>query len=138
MIRVNDRLAIPESEVEFAASRSSGPGGQNVNKVSTKVTLSFDLANSPSLTDDIRERLLRKLANRVTNEGVLRVTSDQFRSQDRNRQAAMDRLVNLLSDALRVPRKRVRTKPTVASRERRLEEKHLRSSIKRDRRSRTD
>jgi ribosome-associated protein len=133
MIRINDRLEIPESELTFTASRSGGPGGQNVNKVSSRVTLTFDLAQSPSLSSDQRQRISDKLATRINNDGILRVISQQTRSQDLNREQALLRFIELLRDALIVERTRVKTRPSSGARERRLEEKKKRTGIKRAR-----
>ena len=135
-MRIDDRLEIPDDELSFAASRSGGPGGQNVNKVETRMTLLWDLDGSPSLAalgDEERERLRQRLATRLTKAGVLRVTSQRHRTQAANREAALERFAELLREALRpeVPRKPTRV-PRAAKR-RRLEQKRRHSERKRQR-----
>jgi ribosome-associated protein len=130
MILVTDRLAIPSEELSFTASRSSGPGGQNVNKLSTRVTLQFDVLRSPSLTEDQRQRIFAKLKSRISKDGVLRVSCQQSRSQAANRDRAVERFVELLRQALRRRRRRKRTAVPASARERRLEEKKRRSRVK--------
>lgn len=122
-LRVNEFLVIPESELAFHADRSGGPGGQHVNKVSTRVTVSFDVAASPSLTEDQRGRIRIRLQGRINQAGVLRVSSRKFRSQFANREAARFRMAELLAIALEDQVERRPTRPTVASRLRRLERK---------------
>jgi ribosome-associated protein len=130
MIIVTDRLAIPVEELTFTASRSSGPGGQNVNKLSTRVTLQFDVLNSPTLTEDQKERILVKLRSRISKDGVLRVSCQQSRSQAANRDRAVERFVELLQQALTRRRPRKRTAVPASARERRLEEKKRRARVK--------
>jgi len=123
----------PASELTFEFSRASGPGGQNVNKVSTAVRLRFDVGRSRSLPEDVRERLVQLAGNRVTRGGVLVIEARRFRTQDRNRQDALERLRHLLARAGRKPKRRKHTRPTAKSRERRLEAKKRQSAIKRAR-----
>ena len=127
-------MDIPLSELQFRFVRSSGPGGQHVNKASTQVELLFDVANSPSLSEAQRARLLDKLAAYIDKEGIFHLTSQATRSQHQNRQEVITRFQRLVNDALRVPKKRHPTRPTAASRERRIKVKHERSQIKRLRR----
>ncbi len=129
-IHVTTSLEIPDCELTFTASRSSGPGGQHVNKAATRVTLLFDVARSPSLDADQRSLIRNRLATRISREGVLRVVSQQHRSQEANREAAVERFVELLRAALRRPPPRRPTKATRASKERRLQAKKGRSAIK--------
>jgi ribosome-associated protein len=121
---------IPEDELEFRFFRSGGPGGQNVNKVSTSVQLRFDARNSPSLTDAVRERLIKLAGSRATLNGEILITAVRFRTQERNRADAIERLQGLVDEASIKPVYRVPTRPTRASKERRLEGKSKRSTIK--------
>jgi ribosome-associated protein len=131
MLEVNESVALPESEISYRTSRSSGPGGQNVNKVETRVTVLFDVDASAVLSDDQKRRIRARLATRIDKSGVLRVVSQRHRTQGANRDAARQRLAELVSDALarRRPRKRTR-KPASAAR-RRLDDKRRRGEIKR-------
>jgi ribosome-associated protein len=133
LIPINEVVQIPVAELSFRFSTSSGPGGQHVNKTATKVTLLFDVANSPSLAEAVRERLLKKLANRIDKEGVLQVQVQSSRSQHRNRDTAVSLFQQLLADALKKQKKRRRTKPSAAAQERRLAEKKKRGERKRNR-----
>ena len=133
MIRINEQLSIAPEEITFAASRSGGPGGQNVNKVETRMTLRFDLAGSPSLSDEQRERLAARLATRVTKDGVLHVTSQKHRTQAANREAALLRFVELLEEALAEDKPRRPTRVSKAAKRRRLEAKRRRGEQKRER-----
>ncbi len=135
MIRVTDTISIDESEIAESFIRSSGPGGQNVNKVSSAVQLRFDVRHSPSLSNDVAVRLMRLAGKRMTKEGVLVLTAQSHRLQERNRAEALDRLVALIRQAAVRPTPRRPTKPTKASKERRIEGKKQRSSIKKLRRS---
>ena len=130
MIRITDALSVPDGELTFTASRSGGPGGQNVNKVSTRVMLRFDVARSGSLTDEQRARIGSRLRGRITKDGVLVITSQEHRTQPANRAAALERFVGLLREALRPVVTRKRTRTPRAAKERRMESKRLRSRIK--------
>lgn len=133
MVEINKRFTIPDNELSFEFSRSSGPGGQNVNKVSTKVTLLFDVAGSPSLTGEQRSRIMNRLGTRITKTGLLRVTSQRHRSQRANREAAVEKFSELVREALQQQRPRRRTHVPRAARERRIQEKKRRGELKRRR-----
>jgi ribosome-associated protein len=133
MIEVSPRIRIPESELSERFIRSPGPGGQNVNKLATAVQLRFDVAGSPSLPEDVRARLIRLAGRRLDGAGVLTIEAHRFRTRERNREDARERLVDLICRAAHRPKPRVATKPTRASRERRLESKKARSAVKRSR-----
>ena len=135
MIRVTGTITIKEEEINQQFIRASGPGGQNVNKVATAVQLRFDVAHSPSLPEDVRERLTRLAGKRMTKEGYLIIDARRFRTQEQNRQDSVARLVSLIRQAARRPKIRKRTKPTLAAKERRLESKHRRARIKELRRA---
>ncbi len=130
LIRVTPSIQIDEKEIEESFVRASGPGGQNVNKLSTAVQLRFDVRNSPSLSGAVKERLIRLAGSRMTQEGVLIILAQRHRTQERNRQDAQDRLIDLIRDAAKPPVPRRPTKPTFGSRQRRLEGKSHRSAIK--------
>jgi ribosome-associated protein len=132
---ITGSVKIPVAELRFQFVRSSGPGGQHVNRSATQVELMFDLAGSPSLDDAQKERVGAALKSYVDQGGVLRLTSQLSRSQWRNRQDVTARFVELMRRALRVPKKRRSTRPTAASKERRLDVKRRRSKVKRERRS---
>jgi len=136
MIHVTAHIAIDEREIEESFVRSSGPGGQNVNKLSTAVQLRFDVRHSPSLPNDVRARLERLAGSRLTRDGVLVIIAQSHRTQGRNRDDALDRLLELIRRAAVAPIKRRPTKPTRASRERRIEAKKRHARTKRLRQSR--
>jgi len=136
LIRVNRSLAIDEREVLISFVRSSGPGGQNVNKVATAAQLRFDVRHSPSLPDAIRARLLKLAGRRLTSRGILIIDARRYRSQERNRRDALARFTALLHQAAIPSRERRPTAPTAASRERRLESKHRQGATKKMRHTR--
>ena len=133
MVQIAEGLDIPEEELSFATARSGGPGGQNVNKLETKVTVRFDVAGSPSLSDAQRERLRERLATRITRDGVLQVSSQRHRTQGDNREAAVARFVELLQEALREVAPRKMTRTPAAAKRRRIEAKRRRSQRKQER-----
>lgn len=130
MLEITPAIVIPDEELIERFVRASGPGGQNVNKVSTAVELRFDAAQSPSLPDEVRARLLARRDRRITGEGVIVINAQRFRTQDRNREDARDRLAALIHAALHVPKKRIATKPSKGAKERRLSGKRERSQVK--------
>jgi ribosome-associated protein len=130
MIRVTPLISIAENEITLGFVRSSGPGGQNVNKVSTAVELRFDAANSSSLSDEVRTRLVKIAGNKVTNEGILIIEARRFRTQEKNRADAINRLTELIRKATVKPGKRRKTRPTAQSREKRIKGKKLRGQVK--------
>jgi ribosome-associated protein len=130
MIRITDQISIDEAELDESFVRSSGPGGQNVNKLSTAVQLRFDVRHSPSLPNDVAVRLMRLAGSRMTKDGVLIIIAQNHRTQERNRAEARERLVNLIQQAAVRPVPRRATKPTKASKQRRIEGKKRRSGIK--------
>ncbi len=133
MISIISGLSIPENELTFTASRSGGPGGQNVNKVSSKVTLAFDVAHSTALSDEQKRKLLGRLATRINKDGVLQVVSQRTRSQELNRADAVQRFSDLLRRALTPKKPRIKTRVNAAARERRIEEKKKRTMVKQTR-----
>jgi ribosome-associated protein len=130
MIAIITGVEIPETELEFIASRSGGPGGQNVNKVSSRITLRFDLDRTTALTPEQRQRVRERLSSRISREGVLQVSSQRTRSQELNREDAVARFVELLRAALHEEKARVKTKATRSSREERLKGKRIRTAVK--------
>lgn len=131
MIKITPSIQIDDEEIDLNFIRSPGPGGQNVNKVSSAVQLRFNVQRSPSLPQDVKQRLIKLAGKRLSSEGVLIIEARQFRSQDRNRQAALERLVRLIQQACNPPKPRHKTRPTQAAILRRLETKRKRSEIKR-------
>ncbi len=130
MIRITQTIAIDPAEIREKFIRASGPGGQNVNKVATAVQLRFNVKNSPSLPEDVRLRLLRLGGRRITARGILIIDARRYRTRLRNRQDALDRLTDLIRRAARTPKTRRKTKPTLASKERRLDAKKRRGRLK--------
>jgi ribosome-associated protein len=133
MLHVTDTIAIDDSELEERFVRASGPGGQNVNKVASAVELRFDASRSAALDDEVRERLKRIAGSRMTAEGVILIDARRFRTQAKNREDARERLAELIRLALVRPKRRRKTRPTTASRERRIESKRRRAETKRGR-----
>ncbi|HSR17248.1 MAG TPA: alternative ribosome rescue aminoacyl-tRNA hydrolase ArfB [Ignavibacteriaceae bacterium] len=134
MIEINNKIFIPETELHFNFIRSSGPGGQNVNKVSTAVQLRFDIINSPSLPEQLKKRLIAVSGNRATKEGILIIEAKRFRTQESNKQDALKRFIELIRKAEKKPKRRIKTKPSKESRQKRIEEKKKRSEVKKMRR----
>lgn len=131
MIRVTHRISLDESELQEEFVRASGPGGQHVNKTDSAVQLRFDVAASPNIPPDVKARLVKLAGSRLTQDGVLIVQADRYRSQRRNRDDALERLIELIRDASVPPKPRRPTKPTYGSQQRRLEGKAVRSEVKR-------
>jgi ribosome-associated protein len=138
LIPINGHLFLDESEIEESFIRASGPGGQNVNKVSSAVQLRFDLSGSRSLPEDLRERLARLAGRRLTGDGVIVIIAQRYRTQERNRRDALDRLIALIRRAAVPPTPRRPTKPSRAAKERRLQAKARRASVKQQRRTAPD
>jgi ribosome-associated protein len=133
-LEITPALLLPLAELDYRATRSGGPGGQHVNTSSTRIEVWWDVRSSPALTEEQRARLMERLANRLDGEGRLRVVASESRSQLRNREAATERLRDLIALALEVRKPRKRTKPSRAAKAARLEAKRRRSALKRDRR----
>lgn len=129
-MRITGSISLDPSEIEETFHRASGPGGQNVNKVETAVQLRFDVRNSPSLEEEVKDRLTSIAGHRMTRDGILVITAQQHRTQERNRQDARDRLAELIRQALVRPKRRRATRPSLGAKRRRLEGKKARSSIK--------
>lgn len=134
-IQITSELSLDEDELQWDFVRASGPGGQNVNKVATAVQLRFDLQNSDALPEAVRARLPTLTGVRITSKGVLIIEAKRFRSQEQNRKDALERLVELIRTAAEPPKPRLKTRPSSASKKRRLEDKHRQSDKKRDRKS---
>lgn len=134
MLRITENIVIDEKELDYTFVHASGPGGQNVNKVATAVQLRFNVAHSPSLPEDVRQRLLRQAAGHITQDGILIIDARQYRSQWRNRLDATQRLIALIRQAATVPKPRHATRPSRAVKQRRLQAKRHRSETKRLRR----
>lgn len=134
MIAITNHVHIGADELTFKASRSGGPGGQNVNKVNTRITLLFDLAGSPSLTESQKRRIAQRLSTRIDKQGVLRVVSQKHRTQEANRRAAVERFVQLLAGAIKPTPVRKKTKVPRSADERRLKQKKQRGQLKKSRR----
>ena len=134
MLEVNSQIQIPDSEFTFSFSRSGGPGGQNVNKVCSKAQMSWDITNSPSIPEDVRERFLLRYPRRITKDGMLMMTSQRYRDQGRNTQDCLNKLAELLLNVAVAPTKRKPTGPSRGAKQRRLQDKHVRSDRKQGRR----
>ena len=135
MINITPAISIDEKEIHLRFVRASGPGGQNVNKVATSVQLRFDVGNSPSIPGDVRVRLIRMAGRRITQDGILIIEARQFRTQERNREDAIGRLVSLIRRAVEKPKLRKKTRPSLAAKERRIEGKKKRGITKKMRRT---
>lgn len=135
MIQITDKISIGEDEIKEEFIQASGPGGQNVNKVASAVQLRFDVNNSTSLPDDVRNRLIQISGKRISSEGILIINARRFRDQIKNRKDALDRLIELIQNAAKIRKKRIRTKPSINSRIKRLEAKRHRSTIKKIRKN---
>ena len=138
MIQMTAEIAIDENELQEEFIRASGPGGQNVNKVSTAVRLRFDIVNSPSIPGSVRERLMSLAHGRITEEGILLIDARRFRTQAANRENALERLQELIRKASEEPQIRRKTRPTLGSKVRRLESKHRRAETKQLRRAKPE
>ncbi|MBC2695630.1 MAG: aminoacyl-tRNA hydrolase [Desulfobacteraceae bacterium] len=134
MIKITPTIAIKEDEIKFDFIRASGPGGQNVNKVATAVQLRFDVKNSPAFSDDILNRLIRLAGRRISEHGILIIEAKRFRSQKQNRKNAVNRLIKLIRKASEKPKRRLKTKPSLASKKHAMEAKKHRAKIKKMRR----
>ncbi len=138
MISITPSIHLNESELTFVFIRASGPGGQNVNKVATAAQLRFDVRNSPSLPEEVKARLIRLAGKRATEDGILVIEAKRYRTQERNREDALQRFSALIQKALEKPKSRRATRPSVAARARRVEAKKQRGAIKRMRREKEE
>ena len=136
MVQITSTLKIDERELQFEYIRASGPGGQNVNKVATAVQLRFNISDS-SLSDNIKSRLIKLAGKKITNDGVLVIEAKRFRTQEQNREDALHRFVELVYRSTKKPKSRIKTKPTKASREKRIKVKKQRGEIKKSRQNRS-
>ena len=138
MLQITPTLSIPDDELTCTFVRASGPGGQNVNKVATAVQLRFDVRNSPSLTEEVKARLVKLAGNKMTQDGVLVIEAKRYRAQEQNRSDAEQRLTGLIQKALFKPKRRRPTRPTMASQMRRVDSKKRRGAVKRIRQSKKE
>jgi ribosome-associated protein len=134
VFEINERIRIPDEEFDWSYARSGGPGGQNVNKVSSKAVLRWDVSATPNLPEEVKARLRTQQANRITTEGVLVLMSQQYRDQERNRQDCLEKLRAMILQAAAAPKKRRATRPTRGSKQRRIEAKKRRATVKAGRR----
>jgi ribosome-associated protein len=137
-LEVSDTIRIPMSEIQMTAMRSQGAGGQNVNKVATAIHLRFDIQSSDAIPDRIKQKLLQMSDHRITDDGIVVIKSQAHRSQDRNRQAALSRLTELLASALKEPKRRIKTKVSRRVKQKRLDSKTRRGALKKTRRTLSD
>jgi ribosome-associated protein len=138
MIKINNNISIDENELSFNFIRSSGPGGQNVNKVSTAVQLKFDILNSAGLSENIKQRIITKGGKKVSKDGTILIEAKRFRTQEKNKQDALNRLITLIKDSSTEPKIRKKTKPTKISSDNRITEKKQKSEIKKYRKKIND